>query len=107
MKNNIFRIIETTTDSKKIAKKITKIILEKGFSPCVQIIDLVNSNYIWKQKLVSTNEYVLKIKSTSDNVKLIRDVIKANTNYEIPEIVSYEFSIENDEYSDWFSKSIL
>ena len=44
----MFRIIETTTDSRTVAEMISESIINSKLSPCVHIIDAVTSNYIRK-----------------------------------------------------------
>ena len=76
----MFRIIETTTDQLMIAEKISKSILGSKLSTCVQIIDGVKSYYIWKDKIVSSNEYTIKIKTVENNINKISSIIKEKSN---------------------------
>jgi len=102
----MFRIIETTTDDIQIAKTISQSILERKLSPCVQIINSVKSSYIWQDKIESKDEYTLKIKTMDKHVYEISSIIKDKSNYDVPEIISYQFKIENDEYEDWFLENV-
>ena len=43
----MFCNITTSTDQKEIAKKISRKLLEKKYSPCVQITSPVESQYLW------------------------------------------------------------
>jgi len=102
----MFRIIETTTDSIAVAEMISESIINSKLSPCVQIIDAVKSNYIWKDKIESSNEYTIKIKTVEDHINKISSIIKKKSNYDVPEIISYEFRIEDEDYEDWFNENI-
>ena len=102
----MFRIIETTTDSITVAEMISESIIKSKLSPCVHIIDAVTSNYIWKDKIESSNEYTIKIKTVEGYIDRISSIIKKKSNYDVPEIISYEFRIENEEYEDWFNENI-
>lgn len=102
----MFRIIETTTDSIKVAEKISHSIISSKLSPCIQIIDAVKSNYIWKNEVESSNEYTIKIKTTVSHINKISSIIKKISNYDVPEIISYEFRVEDKEYEDWFNENI-
>ena len=102
----MFRIIETTTDCIKVAEKISQSLLDSKLSPCVQIIDGIKSNYIWKDKVESSNEYTIKIKTVEGYIDRISSIIKKKSNYDVPEIISYEFRIEDEEYEDWFNENI-
>ena len=102
----MFRTIETTTDKLMIAEKISKSILDSKLSTCVQIIDGVKSYYIWKDKIVSSNEYTIKIKTVENNINKISSIIKEKSNYDLPEVISYDFRIEDEEYGNWFNENI-
>ena len=102
----MYRIIETTTDQLLIAESISKSILDSKLSTCVQIIDGVKSNYIWKDKIESSNEYIIKIKTVKNHINKISSIIKKKSNYDVPEIISYDFRIEDEGYENWFNESI-
>ena len=102
----MIRIVETTTDQVKIAEKISKSIINLKLSPCVQIIDKVRSFYIWQDEMVSEEEYVIKIKTIDEYIEKITSIIIQESNYDVPEIISYEFQIENKDYEDWFNENV-
>ena len=54
----MFRIIETTTDSITVAEMISQSIINSKLSPCVQILDVVKSNYIWKNEIESSKKKI-------------------------------------------------
>tara|TARA_Y100001960_G_scaffold118140_1_gene126431 strand:- start:143 stop:460 length:318 start_codon:yes stop_codon:yes gene_type:complete len=102
----MYQIICTTTDSINIANKITETILANKYSPCVQITPNVSSYYIWKNKINNSIEYKIDIKTSSIYIEEIIEIIKNNHNYEIPEIVSSEIKILDDDYKKWFESNI-
>ena len=102
----MFRIIETTTDCIKVAEKISQSILDSKLSPCVQIIDGIKSNYIWNNKVEFSNEYIVKIKTVEKHINKISSIIKEKSNYDVPEVISYDFRIEDKEYEKWFNENI-
>ena len=102
----MFKIIETSTDKLLIAEKISQSIINSKLSPCVQIIDGIKSYYIWKNKIVSSNEYTIKIKTVENHINKISLIIKEKSNYDVPEVISYDFIIEDKEYENWFNENI-
>ena len=102
----MFKIIETSTDELIIAEKIAQSIINRKLSPCVQIIDGIKSYYIWKNKIVSSNEYTIKIKTVENHINKISLIIKEKSNYDVPEVISYDFRIEDKEYENWFNDNI-
>ena len=102
----MFKIIETSTDKLIIAEKISQSIINSKLSPCVQIIDGIKSYYIWKNKIVSSNEYTIKIKTVENHINKISLIIKEKSNYDVPEVISYDFRIEDKEYEHWLNENI-
>ena len=102
----MFRIIETTTDQLMVAEKISQSIISSKLAPCIQIIDSVKSNYIWKDTIESSNEYIIKIKTVENHINKISSIIKEESNYDVPEIISYDFMIEDEGYEKWFNENI-
>ena len=96
------KLIYTTTDSNKIAAKISKMLVQENKSPCVQIIPNIQSTYKWKDKLEKSSEILLVIKTMPGKVQLCKNIIIQHHNYEIPELVVIEGEILSDEYRDWF-----
>ena len=101
----MFIIMETTTDSKELAKNISTKILDKKLSPCIQI-HKIESRYIWQNKAFDENEYLVKIKTIVENKKSVVKIIKDLSNYDVPEIISFNFNMENEDYKKWFFDSL-
>ena len=99
-------IISTTTDSKEVANRIIDDILNQNYSPCVQLRKNTTSYFKWKDKIDSSNEFRVEIKTNEKNIENIAKLIKLHHNYEIPEIIMTEFKILNNEYKDWFNNNI-
>ena len=105
MENN-YGTISTTIDSIDKARVISKIILDKGLSKCIQI-STVNSIYYWKSEINDAVEYRIEIKSIdkSSIVSEIVNVVKKNHTYDIPEIVFTPIRVLSKEYKSWLDGS--
>ena len=96
------KIIQTATDSIKIAESISEILVKKNISPCVQIISNVKSVYQWKDKVKHSSEILLLIKTIPENVQKCKDIILKRHNYDVPELIVMEGYILEDDYQAWF-----
>ena len=96
------KIIYTTTDADKIAHHIGELLVKNKLSPCVQIVPKIKTYYKWKGKLESSNELLLIIKATAENVNSCVQLILYHHNYDTPEIIVSEGDILHDKYADWF-----
>ena len=99
-------LITTTCDSKEIADKITNNLLDKKLAACVQSIN-INSSYHWKGKIENTDEILLQIKTKKSLYNKIEKEILLFTNYETPQIVSYEIKDGFKGYLDWINNETL
>ena len=96
----------TTTDNERIASYIKDVLLDNKLSPCIQVLSNINSSYIWNNKKTTTLEFLIKIKALKKNKINIIDKIKEFHNYDIPEIISYDISIETQEYEKWLKQNM-
>jgi len=96
------KIIQTTTDSIKIAESISELLVNKNASPCVQIISNVKSVYQWKDKVEHSNEILLLIKTIPENIQKCKNIILKHHNYDTPELIVLDGYILEDDYQDWF-----
>jgi periplasmic divalent cation tolerance protein len=80
-------MIYTTTDTKKEAKFLAKLILNQKLGACIQI-QKIRSFYTWEDELCEDKEYLLCIKTKKGHYKKIKREIKENHSYDTPEIIA-------------------
>jgi periplasmic divalent cation tolerance protein len=97
--------VTTTFDNQKEAEKIAKMLLKKKLAACIQLIGPVLSQYWWEGKVDKANEFMLFIKTTEANFENVRELIKKNHSYELPEIIATPIVAGNEEYLEWFRKN--
>jgi len=103
--NIMYKAVITTTNDKGSAYKIRDALLLNGVSPCVQIIDRVNSAYVWNERVRNDIEYMLIVKCKSKNIKKVNSTIASKHNYKTPEIISIDFDIISKSYRNWFDRN--
>ena len=96
------KIIQTTTDSIRIAKSISELLVNNNASPCVQMISNVKSVYRWKDKLEQSSEILLLIKIIPEKIQQCKEIILKHHNYDVPELIVLDGDIIEEEYEDWF-----
>ena len=101
-----FIIIRTTTDDKEEAQDLALLLVKNKLSACVQIYP-IESVYTWENKIEKENEFMLEIKTTSDNFEKIRNFILKNHSYEVPEIIVIPILYGSGEYLDWIQQSVI
>ena len=99
-------IIETTSDSKKVLKRIAEKLINKKVTACVHITKIPYSCYVWNNKFVNKKEYKLEIKTIEDYEKTIFDIVKEEHNYKIFELSKKKLVNLNKAYLEWFKKQL-
>jgi periplasmic divalent cation tolerance protein len=98
-------IFYTTCSDLTLAKKLTKKLLIDGFANCINMIKNVESFYIDKNKMNSTNEIVLIIKTTKSKIN-IEKYLDSNHPYDIPFIGKIHIESVNKKYMQWIDKNM-
>lgn len=91
--------IYITNPNEKTAKKIAKHLFLKKLIVCANIFP-IKSIYIWENKLVNDEEFVLLVKTFNDKYKEIEKEIRKIHPYKIPLIAKIN-SYLNDDYLSW------
>jgi len=101
---NEYSIIITTATSKDAAKKIANLLVEKKMAACAQMFP-VESVYSWQGKICEDNESALFIKSKTALFDEIAALIKANHDYEVPEIIQIPVINGLPDYLKWINEN--
>lgn len=104
MKNE-FIIIETTCPNLASAEKLTTEILNQNLAACIQLVE-IKSRYIWKEKIVSDEEILLRIKSRKSLFSELENTIKNLHDYEVPQIIALNIENAAKSYLDWLESGI-
>ncbi len=88
----------TTEENMMCAKSLATKILSKNLASCINFIK-VESKYIWKNKLIDTEEVKLIIKFRSRSLEELKFYLNDNHSYEIPEFIYWEVKASESYYS--------
>jgi periplasmic divalent cation tolerance protein len=100
------RIVLTTASSEDEARKIARHLVEHKLAACVNIVPHVESIYRWQDKVESSREWLLLIKTTAEGFLAVRDAILELHSYELPECVAIAVEDGSLEYLEWVADSV-
>jgi periplasmic divalent cation tolerance protein len=83
-------LVQTTTNSIKEAKKISK---------------KIESFYVWKDDFCEDEEFLISIKTKKENFEKIERKIKELHSYDVPEIISFKIDNLSKEYKKFICQS--
>ena len=93
--NQFIYLIITTEVDKNHAYKIADILLEEKLTPCVSFKN-IESHFWWGGEIKKSKEVQLIIKCAEKNINKLCNMISKYHSYEVPEIISFPASANND-----------
>jgi len=102
MYNNL-RLVYITSSNKEEARTIGRSLVSNNLAACVNIIDGMESIYMWEGELVDANETVLIAKTHYSKMKKLTEHVKQMHSYECPCVISVSLSEQggNPDYIKW------
>ena len=96
-------VIFITTQNKKEADSIAKVLLEERLCACVNIVEKVDSLFWWKGSIDKTKESLLIVKTKKSLISQLTKKVKSLHSYEVPEVICLPIIGGNKEYLDWLN----
>ena len=100
------QIVLTTAGSEDEAHKIAQHLVENRLAACVNILPQVESIYRWQDKVESSREWLLMVKSTADKFAAVRDAIRELHSYDVPECIALSIEEGSPQYLQWLGESV-
>jgi len=95
-----------TAGSREEARKIGNALVISRLTACVNILDNMNSIYMWQGQVQDDAEVVMIAKTTEDRVPALVEKVKSLHSYECPCIVSIPVSGGNQAFLDWVAEEV-
>ncbi len=95
-----------TADSREEARKIGRELVTSGLAACVNILDNMNSLYLWEDQLQDDTEVVMIAKTTEAQVSLLVEKVKSLHSYDCPCIVSLPVTGGYEPFLDWIAGQV-
>ncbi len=99
-------MITTAFERSADAEKMATALLEKRLIACAQISGPVRSSYWWQGKVVSSEEYLLVMKSDESLYYELEQCVRELHPYETPEIIATVITHLSEEYRHWLEKEL-
>lgn len=95
-----------TVGSKEEARKIGKELVTTRLAACVNILDHMNSFYMWDGDLQDDTEVVMIAKTTEDRVPDLIKKVKSLHSYDCPCIVSLPVAGGHQPFLEWIAGEV-
>jgi periplasmic divalent cation tolerance protein len=98
--------IYMTAGNKEEARNIGKELVASKLAACVNILDNMNSVYMWDGKVQEDAEVVLIAKTTQERVPELVEKVKSIHSYDCPCIVSLPVLDGHKPFLDWIAEEV-
>lgn len=94
-------VVLVTVKNKKEGAKIAEALLAQKLAACVNMLDGVESHFLWKGNVDTAEESLLIIKTRRVSFKDVRKVVKDLHSYDVPEIIALPIIDGDEGYLGW------
>ena len=101
-----FVMAMTTLPADYDASELAQEIVGTGLAACITIIPGIRSVYTWKGVPQVDQEQQLLIKTTTDQVDPLWDVLRDRHPYDVPEFLVVPVVDGSEEYLKWVDRSV-
>lgn len=95
-----------TTPDQESAKKLARGIIERKLAACVNIVPQIESIYMWEGKVNEDSEYLLMIKTRTQQVDELSKYVRENHPYSVAEVISLPIQNGNPPYLKWIEQTV-
>ena len=105
MTDEIIQVLTTTAD-KQDAETLAQALLTKRLAGCVQISGPIDSSYWWNNRLETSREWILTIKTRRDLYKPLEKLLLELHPYDQPEIIATAVVEISAGYQKWLNEQV-
>ncbi|XP_057519071.1 protein CutA, chloroplastic [Amaranthus tricolor] len=98
-------VVYVTVPNKEAGKKLAESIVKERLAACVNRVPGIESVYEWKGEIQTDSEELLIIKTRESLLDTLTEHVKANHEYEVPEVIAMPIVGGNAPYLEWLKNS--
>ena len=99
-------VVLTTCGNSDDAGNLARLLVERRLAACVNVIADVASTYRWRGRVEQDRETLMIIKTTSSRLIELTTAIRAESKYELPEVIALPVQGGFEPYLTWVRESV-
>jgi len=99
-------MVLVTTPTRATSEKLSKLLVQKKMAACVNRVPGLKSRYWWKGRIETAKEELLLIKTNSQKLPRLKEMIRKNHPYTVCEILALPVADGNPAYLKWINQSL-
>ncbi|XP_010266350.1 PREDICTED: protein CutA, chloroplastic isoform X2 [Nelumbo nucifera] len=98
-------VVYVTVPNREAGKKLAESIVKEKLAACVNIVPGIESIYEWQGQIHKDNEELLIIKTRESLLEALTEHVKANHEYEVPEVIALPIKGGSLQYLEWLKNN--
>jgi periplasmic divalent cation tolerance protein len=99
-------VVVTTVGEEARALVIARELVARRLAACVNVVPGMRSVYRWQGKICRDTEYLLMVKTLSEEFEAVAAAIRELHSYELPEILAFEVGFGDDRFLAWIRDAV-
>ena len=99
--------IYVTFGSLKEAKKLGSQLVKNKLAACTNIIPIIYSTYVWKNKTMTDKECSMIVKTSKSKVQAAIKFIVKKHSYECPAVSAFPIESTHTDFQRWISEQTM
>ncbi|XVF64870.1 hypothetical protein PTKIN_Ptkin09bG0201400 [Pterospermum kingtungense] len=98
-------VVYVTVPNREAGRKLAESIVKEKLAACVNIVPGLESVYLWEGKINTDPEELLIIKTRESLLGALTEHVKANHEYDVPEVIALPITGGSPQYLEWLKNS--
>ncbi|KAM0031714.1 putative divalent ion tolerance protein, CutA [Helianthus debilis subsp. tardiflorus] len=98
-------VVYVTVPNKEAGKKLAGSIVKEKLAACVNRVPGIESVYLWEGEIQTDSEELLIIKTRESLLNALTEHVKANHEYDVPEVIALPITGGSIPYLEWLKNS--
>jgi periplasmic divalent cation tolerance protein len=99
-------VVFVTSVNVEEARKVSSMLMAEKKVACVNIVREVESMFWWQDKIETTQESLLIIKTSSTHLEDIVKMVKQVHSYDVPEVIALPIIGGSEDYLKWMNTTV-
>jgi periplasmic divalent cation tolerance protein len=100
-----FALVLVTAPNLKTARRLARLALESRLIACASLVPKLESHYWWQDKMVSSAEVLLLLKTRRARLKKLEALVLDHHPYDTPEFIALPLHSGTPRYLQWLARS--
>ena len=101
-----FELVLVTAPNLKTARRLARAALTRRLIACANILPGIESCYWWKDKIEQSTEVLIILKTTTERLAGLENLIVSCHPYDTPEFIVLNIHQGNRRYLNWLSGAV-